>query len=425
MRGVLASLRQLHPNVRVRLVTTFLGKVTGTTVLPFLGLLFAREHGAAVAGLMLGAGYVLQFLVGLYGGALSDTRGRKRIMVWGEGAKVAAFVVMLLAALGGAGSGWIFAATLVLALGNGLSSPAGEAMLVDVSTPESRAFMYAVNYWGNNLGYLLGVPLGGLLFRDHLPVLLGLLVLVSGVILWATATRIQESWRPTPGARPGGAPGLGQLLNSYRLVARDRAFLVLTLGGVLVLTIEFARTTFLAVRLDQDLVNAVVNVPGLGPLAFDGARALSLLTVVNTLLIVLGTAPVARFLTGRDPRRWMVVGFGLFGLGYASAMLLSAPLALTLAALVFSVGELLYVPTRQAVVADMVPAERRGAYMAVNGLVFQLGKWLAALGLVVWPLLGSVGMAALLLGLAVSGSVLGWQATRRLPGTGRVERAAS
>lgn len=422
---MLSSLRQLHPNVRVRLVTTFLGKVTGTTVVPFLGLLFAREHGPAVAGLMLGAGYVLQFLVGLYGGAVSDTLGRKRVMVWGEAAKVAAFGVMLVAALTGAGSGWIFAATLVLALGNGLASPAGEAMLVDVSTPQSRAFIYAVNYWGNNLGYLLGVPLGGLLFRDHLPVLLGLLVAVSAVILWVTATRIQESWKPRPGARGAGAVGLGQLLGSYRLVARDRAFLVLTLSGVLVLTVEFARTTFIAVRLDHDLVNAVASVPGLGAVAFDGARALSLITVVNTLMIVLGTAPVARFVTGRDPRRWMIVGFGLFGLGYAAAMLLSAPLALVLAALVFSVGELLYVPTRQAVVADMVPAERRGAYLAVNGLVFQLGKWLAALGLMLWPVLGNVGMAALLLTLAVAGSVLGWSATRRLPEAGRVGEVAS
>lgn len=421
---MIAAFRSLHPSVRVRLLTTFLSKVFGTTVLPFMGLLFAREAGPVTAGTLLGAQYIVQFLVSLYGGAASDTLGRKRMMVWGEIIKVGAFAAMLLAALNGALLWPIFGALLVLAIGNGLSGPAGEALLIDASTPGDRSFMYAVNYWGNNLGYLLGAPLGAWLFTDHLGILMALLTAMSAVILWVTARFIQDV--NAPQSRELRAPGgLEALLRSYRQVAADRPFLWFTLSGILILTIEFARTSFLAVRLDRDLTGQTLTLPMLGPVPFDGPRALALLSAENTFLIVVGTAAAAAFLTHRHPRRWMIVGFALFGLGYSAVMLLHAPWALLLAGVVFSVGELLYVPTRQAVQADMIDPARRGAYMAVGGMVFQFGKLLAAAGLALWPVLGQGGLTAVMLGLTVLGSLIAWQASARVAGPAPQAQAAA
>ncbi|PNY81553.1 MFS transporter [Deinococcus koreensis] len=413
---MIAAFRQLHPSVRIRLLTTFLSKVFGTTVVPFMGLMFAREAGALTAGALLAAQFGLQFVVGLYGGAASDTYGRRRMMVWGEAVKLLAFGLMLLAALGGALLWPMFAALLVLSVGNGLTNPAGEALLIDASTPADRAFMYSVNYWGNNLGYLVGAPLGALLFTDHLGVLMGLLTGMAAVILWVTARFIRnvqtaDDQMAGPPAAPRPA-GFRALLASYRQVATHRTFLWFTAGGTLILSIEYSRTTFLAVRLDRDLSGQTLTLPLSGlPLTFDGARALALLSAENTLLIVLSTAAVARFLTGRDPRRWMLVGFALFGAGYLAAMGLDTPLALLGAGLVLTLGELLYVPTRQAVQADMIDPARRGAYMAVGSLVFQFGKLLAAGGLMLWPLLGQGGLMAAMALFTVAGSLISWGAS--------------
>lgn len=410
---MLSAFSALHPSVRVRLLTTFLSKVFGTAVIPFMGLLFAREAGAAVAGMLLGIQYLVQFGVGLYGGAASDLLGRKRVMVWGEAIKTLAFVVMLAAALTGHLLWPIFAGLLIMAVGNGLSITAGEALLIDASTPTDRAFMYSVNYWGNNLGYLVGAPVGALLFHEHLAALLALLAGMALIILWVTVRFIADVHAPV--ARSGRkAMGIGTLLSSYRQVATDRNFLWFTLSGILILTTEFARTTFLGVRLDQDLSGQHVTLPLLGPLPFDGAKALAMLSAENTLFIVLGSAAVARFLTGREPRRWMLTGFALFGGGYCAAMLLGTPGTLLLAGMVFSVGELLYVPTRQAVLADLIGAGSRGAYLAVNGMVFQFGKLLAAGGLILWPLLGRSGLVALMALFTVLGSAIGWAASGRV-----------
>ena len=408
---MIAAFRQLHPSVRIRLLTTFLSKVFGTTVIPFMGLMFAREAGPVTAGTLLAAQFGLQFLVGLYGGAASDSRGRRSMMVCGEGVKVLAFALMLLAALGGALLWPMFSALLVLSVGNGLTNPAGEALLIDASTPADRAFMYSVNYWGNNLGYLVGAPLGALLLSDHLSVLMGLLTAMAAVILWVTARFIQDVHPAAPPTSRRPIGGLSALLDSYRQVATDRTFLWFTLSGVLILSIEYARTTVLAVRLDRDLSGQVVTLPIMGPLIFDGARALALLSAENTLLIVLGAATISRFLTGREPRRWMMVGFALFGAGYIAAMGLGTPLALLGAGVVFTLGELLYVPTRQAVQADMIDPTRRGAYMAVGGLAFQFGKLLAAGGLMLWPVLGQSGLMIAMAVLTLGGSLIGWWAS--------------
>jgi MFS transporter, DHA1 family, multidrug resistance protein B len=415
---MISAFRALHPSIRIRLLTTFLSKVFGTAVMPFMGLLFAREAGAATAGVLLGIQYLVQCGVGLYGGAASDMLGRRRIMVWGEATKALAFAVMLVAAVSGQLLWPIFAGMLILAVGNGLSITAGEALLIDASMPKDRAFMYTVNYWGNNLGYLVGAPVGALLFRDHLAALLALLASMALVILWVTIRFIRDVHAPaTMSDRTPG--GLVALIGSYRQVASDRNFLWFTFSGMLILTTEFARTTFLGVRLDQDLSEQHFTLPLLGSVPFDGAKALAMLSAENTLLIVLGSAAVARFLTGKDPRRWMLTGFALFGGGYCAAMLLGTPGTLLLAGLVFSVGELLYVPTRQAVLAELIGAGRRGAYMAVNGMVFQFGKLLAAGGLVLWPLLGSRGLVALMVLFTVLGGVIGWSASG-----GRVETQA-
>ncbi|MGP4060267.1 hypothetical protein [Halobacillus sp. H74] len=60
-------------------------------------------------------------------------------------------------------------------------------------------------------------------------------------------------------------------------------------------------------------------------------------------------------------------------------------------------------PTRQSILADIVDDSRRGAYMAFNGLVFQLGKMLGALGLILGNILGGYGMGMFYFVLVVAG----------------------
>lgn len=401
--------RTLHPNVRTRITTSFLSRVVGSMVFPFLAIYFTAHLGAARAGALLLALGVVQFLAGLYGGGLADAWGRRRTLLTGEGLKVLAFLGMLAANWDGPQPWATFVAVVLVNVASGFINPAAEAMLVDVSTPESRSFMYAVNYWAVNLSILLGTVAGGWLYADHFTLLLGLLVGMSLLTFWLCWTRMTETRAASPTAR--AELGLAPLARSYAQVVRDRAFGLFVLGGILILSIEFSRNNHVAVHLAQFFPTA-----GWFGVRLDGIKAMSVLTAVNTLLIVALTAPVATWLKGKEERPLMHVGFGLFAVGFAVMAFSTSLPVLLLGTLVLSLGELLYVPTRQAALAELVPEDRRGAYLAVHGQVFTVSKWIAALGVPLGGVIGGVGMAGITLALGLGGMLLTeWALRSRLP----------
>ncbi|GGJ66899.1 MDR family MFS transporter [Deinococcus aquiradiocola] len=386
----------LHPNVRTRITTSFLSRLVGGAVFPFMAVYFTAHLGAGRAAVLLALLVLAQFLAGLYGGGLADAWGRRRTLLLGEALKFVAFAGMLTANAWTPHPWATFAAVLAVNVASGLLNPAAEAMLVDVSTPQTRTFMYAVNYWAVNASLLVGSLLGGWLYRDHFPLLLALMCGMSAVTWWLSWARMTETRGAAVTSR--AAPGLLALGRSYRAVLRDPAFLLFTLGGVAVLGIEFSRANWVAVHLAQTFT----PTPLFG-LPLDGLRVAGVLTAVNTLLIVAFTAPVTAWIAARAPRPTMQAGFVLFAAGFAVLACRTELWVLLLGSVVLTVGELLYVPTRQALLADLVPEDRRGAYLAVNGQVFTLAKWVATLGLPLGAVWGASGMAALTFALGLLG----------------------
>ncbi|WP_240319499.1 hypothetical protein [Deinococcus wulumuqiensis] len=61
----------------------------------------------------------------------------------------------------------------------------------------------------------------------------------------------------------------------------------------------------------------------------------------------------------------------------------------------------------------MVPEEKRGAYLAVNGQVFTLGKWLAALGVPLGAEIGGVGIGMVVAALGILAAVLSLRGLRQ------------
>ncbi|MFZ3578835.1 MDR family MFS transporter [Virgibacillus sp. DJP39] len=380
-----------------------MSRLVGSAVFPFMAIYFTSHINAYVAGVLVLIQVVVQFLTGLYGGYLADIIGRKRLMVTGEILKVAAFTGMLIANSPMLQSPWTtFAMLLIIGAASGLVNPAAEAMLIDVSTKETRAFMYAINYWAVNMSLMLGLIVGGWFFEAFLFELLAILILMSLVTLWMTAVLIKETYQANEGQITQGY-GIKPLLKSYQTVMTDWPFLAFTIGGIAILAIEFQRNNYIAVRLEQEIIPRTIDLFHIFPFQLDGIRLLSLLTVANTLMIIFLTASVTKWIRGKNERSIMYIGFILFGIGYAFLAFSNNIPAMFVAVFVLSIGELMYVPTRQSILAEIVDDTRRGSYMAFNGLVFQLGKMLGALGLIVGNIVGGIWMAAGYLVLVVIG----------------------
>ncbi|EQC2292471.1 TPA: MDR family MFS transporter [Listeria innocua] len=393
--------KELHPNIRARILIQFLSKIIGSMIFPFMAIYFSMEINSKVAGILLMINVLAQFLAGMYGGHLADIIGRKKLMVAGELLKVFAFLGMVLCNSPIFHSPWItFVMLLLIGVAQGLINPAGEAMLIDVSTPENRSFMYSVSYWANNLSMMIGIIVGGWFFVDYLFLLLVVLFIMSFVTAWLTISLISETLKQKAVLKKGSY-GLVGMLKNYGQVLHDYRFLLYTLGGIAVMSIEFQRSNYISVRLAEDFQALLVHFGPLGNITLNGVQIVSVLTAVNTLFIVLFTVPVARFVTKRAQQPIMYVGFTLFAIGFAVCAFANNLAVLLLATAVLSIGELLYVPTRQTILAAIVDDDRRGAYMAFNGIIFQIGKMIGSVSLVFAPFIGKYGMATFTILLGV------------------------
>lgn len=393
--------RELHPNIRARILIQFLSKIIGSMIFPFIAIYFSIEISSSIAGILLMINVIIQFLAGMYGGHLADIIGRKKLMVTGEFLKVIAFLGMVLCNSPFFHSPWItFVMLLIIGVAQGLINPAGEAMLIDVSTPENRSFMYSLSYWANNLSMMIGIMVGGWFFVDYLFSLLLALFIMSCVTAWLTLSLISETLQQNTLTHKKSF-GLISMFKNYGQVLHDYRFLLYTIGGIAVMSIEFQRSNYISVRLAEDFQALLVSLVPFGHISLNGVQILSILTAVNTLFIVLFTVPIAKWVTKRAQQPIMYVGFALFSIGFAICAFATNLTILLLATAILSIGELLYVPTRQTILAAIVDDNKRGAYMAFNGIIFQIGKMIGSISLVFAPIIGKFGMSAftILLGM--------------------------
>ncbi|WP_197198518.1 MFS transporter [Cytobacillus firmus] len=93
----------------------------------------------------------------------------------------------------------------------------------------------------------------------------------------------------------------------------------------------------------------------------------------------------------------MYIGFLLFTIGYAVCSISNNLIILLTATVILSIGELLYVPIRQSILSEIIDENKRGAYMALNSLVIQFGKFVASSCLLVSPYLNKFMMGSIVL----------------------------
>ncbi|MEU7882203.1 MFS transporter [Microbispora bryophytorum] len=403
------NLSALHPNLRVRIAVGFLQRLLDSMVMSFMAIYLAFEYGVAVAGVLVVTVMVLGVVGTLAGGHMSDARGRRRTLLLGETGVCLTFALMAVAD----SPAWhspaiVYCGYLVNKFAASFAMPANDAMILDVTTPESRKLVYTINYWSINLALAFGALLGGFLYNGHFTLLLTLAAGGTVVIAAATYFLIAET-RPEEEAGAAAEPRgsiLRDFANGYRLVLQDRAFGRLLVAATLFMSIELQLINYIGVRLARDLPAQNLLSIGSWSVRVDGVEMLGILRAENTVLVV-ALALVAHLVLRRVPDRVrMYAGAGLFTAGYMVLAVSDTGWVLLVAALVLTVGELMDVPVRQALLADMVPAASRTRYMAVYNLNIRVALVVASLCITIGSVLPPWGMAAL---YGVFGLVIIWQ----------------
>jgi MFS family permease len=344
-------------------------------VLPFTFIYLhnVRGMGLGTIGLILATNGAVSLAGGALAGTLVDRVGGRRVLA----------LALVLLAFGYSGYGFVhrpwqgFLTAIVTGIGNGAFWPAQSTLIAGLTPASNRTAAFAMQRVVGNLGVGIGALAGGLIASTAHPGSFRLLFLIDGAtflvylaVLWPF---VPEVVRPTaPTGRAGRA--------GYREVFRDRAFAVVLALNALFIFAGFAGFDLVAVYAK--------NQAGVTE------RAIGVVFLVNTLVIVVAQLPVAKLVEGR--RRMATLG--LMGSVWALAWLLvpttgtwlrgnAAAAALAVAVGVFGLGECLHGAVHAPLVSDLAPPSLLGRYMALSTLSWQVAFMLG-------PAVGGFALAA-------------------------------
>jgi predicted MFS family arabinose efflux permease len=194
----------------------------------------------------------------------------------------------------------------------------------------------------NNLGVAFGPPIGGLLLIGrHWPVLF-----VGVTVMSVAAIGIAYRALPRSGAySPAEPPTRG----SFAVIRSDNAFLLFLLSGGLAYLVYVAYETVLPI--------SAVNTHGIAPAVW------GFIVIVNPLLVTLFQLRVTRWTEWFAAGPKLITAMLLMGGSFLLLLVNGSVGMFLLVMFVFVVGEMLWVPTSQTIVAALAPEDVRGAYM--------------------------------------------------------------
>ena len=395
--SVVSYLRGLNPRLPRAVWALELGGVVNSFgngfVYPFLLIYLhnVRGFGLGVSGLIVATNAGVALLAGAPGGAAADRLGAKRTLAASLALLTIAFALFPLVRTPWHG----FALAALVGLANGVFWPSYHTLLAAITPADRRHAGYALQRVSMNLGFGVGGALAGLIAASSRPGTFTALFLIDAASYAAFLALLTVVPAGAPEAHDTPADGSDHKVG-YAAIVRDRVFLALLGLNIVFVTAGYAQLETLPVFAK--------NQAGVSE------RAIGLVFLVNSLVIVVAQLPLTKLVEGRRrmamlalmtaiwAAAWMLVfGAGLWLTAAAAAALI------VVAGGIFAVGECLQGPTQQALIAELAPDHLRGRYMALSTSSWSIG-WIAgpALGayvlqqqpLALWPAAAGFCIAA-------------------------------
>ncbi|MBP1961710.1 MFS transporter [Paenibacillus aceris] len=390
--------RDFHRNVKLRIGLSFLSGTANNMVLPFMSIYFSGKLGDTSAGLVVILGILAGVVAGFVGGYYADRIGRKKLMLTAEIGWMICFMGMALSNSPWFSSPWLtFVLMIFVSMFWGIHGPANDAMLLDVTAPDIRKFMYAIMYWMNNLSFAIAGIAGAFLFKSYLFELFIGLSFIGLITLVITYFFIDEVYQPQPDCEESGhREGKMSMWSNYQMVLRDKTFMIFTLASLLLVSVEFHLGNYVGVRLEKEMV-AAPFIPWMeSSWTVDGLKMLGFIRTENTVLVVVLSVFMGMLMRRFSDSKALFVGYACYIIGYSYLAYSNQPWLLLLSMFIATVGELVYVPIKQAYLGNIAPDHARSSYMALYGMVYKGATLLGGIGVILGGWVPSWMMASLI-----------------------------
>lgn len=380
-----------HPIVWWMIGATMTTKVTQFMVFPFMALYMSVHTHATpgVVGLAVGTGALASTAFGFIGGGLADRFGRKKMMVF----SMAGSAIVMIGYANARTILAFFMLSAVMGIVRTLFDPASSAMLTDVTEPQKRGTVFAMNYWAINVGASIGPILGGYFGTVATGWTFYLTAAVDLVYAVVILVKFPES-KPDLDQTAGEHAETPQysFRDALHTIIADRAFLTflvgMMLGGIAYSQIETTLPQFLARTTTPT----------------HAAGMFSLILASNAVEVVVLQIFLSKIANRYGIIRAMMGAQVLFSIGYFGMSMSHALIEFLVSMLVLTVGEIISFPAGSQYVTMLADERMRATYFGANnigGLSFFIGPWLggvllhAAGGMVLFMVMAAMNLIAI------------------------------
>ena len=373
------------------LSASFIDSLGGSLIFPFLSLFMTHKFnvGMTEVGTMYLVWGLTSGLIGnVLGGALADKFGRKTNMIFGLIASATSALLMVIIE----NIVLFYIAIAIVGIFQDIAGPARQAMIADLVPEELRGDAYGLFRIVFNLSVTIGPAIGGFMASRSFEMLF-LADMVISVLVAAFVFFFLPETRPQQGeTEMDTEENFRDTLEGYREVIKDKLYLEFIIVSILSALMYFNMNSSLSVYL--------VNYRNISPEQFGYILSLNAgMVVMLQMLFTRLTASWKPMLAIALGNLLYVVGFTMYGI------VESYPLYL-LAMVVITIGEMIYAPKEQTIVASLAPEHMRGRYMAVRNLSWIIPVSFGPLGAglimdnldprLLWFIVSFIGMLAVL-----------------------------
>lgn len=328
----------------------FIDGIGGTLLFPFFALYITQKFdvGMTQAGILLGISSLFGLIGSTMGGALTDKFGRKQLILFGlVFSAISTLTFGLVNSLS-----VLYPLMIVVGLLSNVSHPAHDAMIADILPEKQRQEGFGILRVVGNLSWIIGPTIGGFVANINF----FYLFVIDSVISCIVAAII---FRTLPETKPEAheneeSESLWKTVVGYRVVLKDFAFMAFMVAGMLMLIVYQQMYGTLSVYLRD---NHGINPSGYG-----------FLMTTSAITVVLFQFWVSRLIKVRPPFLMMAIGTVFYMIGFTLFGVVSLYALFALNIVIITIGEMVVVPTSQALAANFAPDRMRGRYMAIFGL---------------------------------------------------------
>ena len=373
------------------MLASFVDMLGGSLVFPFFSLYLTQKFdvGMTQVGIMYMVWALMSGVIGnVMGGAMADKFGRKTNMIFGLIASATSTLLMVVVK----NIVVLYIATSIVGIFEDIAGPAREAMIADLVPEKQRADAYGMFRIVSNLSVAIGPAIGGFMVSRsfetlfYADVVISLLVAVF-VVLFLPETKPQSKQKSE-----GKENTFRQTLQGYGYVFKDKVFMAFIFVSILSVMMSFNIKSSLSVYL--------VNYRGLTSEQFGYILSL------NAGMVVLLQIFFTRLTAGWKPMLAIAFGNVLNVVGFTMVGFVDSFEMCILAMVIITIGEMIYAPKEQMLVANFAPEHMRGRYMAISSFAWIIPVAFGPLGAgfimdnmdprILWYVAGFVGLLSVM-----------------------------